>query len=215
MHKAERILKAIRKLGEKGLPLERVYRNLYEPELYLMAYGKLYSNRGAMTPGATDETVDGMSLERIKRITDALRTEQYNFKPVRRVYIPKSGRPYQRRALGLPTFSDKLVQEVVRMILEAYYEPRFSNHSHGFRPDRGCHTALKEIKSTFTGSTWYVEMDVKGCFDNIDFKRLLEILGKDIKDGRLLNLIERMLKAGYMADWQYHKTYSGTPQGGV
>lgn len=214
MQKAENILKAIRKLGEKGHKLERVYRNLYEPELYLMAYGRLYRNTGALTPGSNTDTVDGMSKKKIQTIIEQLREEKYNFQPARRVYIPKT-RGYGKRPLGLPTFTDKLVQEVVRMMLEAYYEPRFSNHAHGFRPNRGCHTALAEIKNTFTGTVWYVEMDIKGCFDNIQHDKLIEILKEKIDDGRFINLIHRMLKAGYMEDWQYHHTYSGTPQGGV
>lgn len=212
MQKAEKILKAIRKLGEKGVTLDRIYRNLYEPELYLVAYGRLYSNEGALTPGTTDETVDGMSLRTIQTIINSLKEEKYNFSPARRTYIPKSN---GMRPLGLPTFTDKMVQEVVRMILEAYYEPRFSPHSHGFRPGRGCHTALREIKKSFTGAVWYVEMDIRGCFDTISHERLLEILRENISDGRFLNLIRRMLKAGYMEEWQYHKSYSGTPQGGV
>lgn len=214
MQKAENILQAISKMGEKRIPLTRVYRNLYSEELYLLAYGKLYSNQGALTTGVdTEDTVDGMSLERIRRIISLLRNERYNFKLARRVYIPK--KKYGERPLGLPTFTDKLVQEVVRMMLEAYYEPQFSDNSHGFRTGRGCHTALAHIKRKFTGTVWYIEGDIKGCFDNIDHDVLLEILKRQIQDGRFLNLIHRMLKAGYLEEWTYHKTYSGTPQGGV
>jgi Reverse transcriptase (RNA-dependent DNA polymerase) len=139
MRGADTILAIIRERGRKGLPLERVYRLLFNRELYLRAYARLYPNKGAMTKGSTDETVDGMSLEKIDAIIEALRYERYQWTPVRRVYIPKANG--KKRPLGIPSWSDKLVQEVLRSILEAYYEPQFDDHSHGFRPNRGCHTA--------------------------------------------------------------------------
>jgi group II intron reverse transcriptase/maturase len=213
MQKAESIIRAMQKLGDQRATLTRVYRNLYCEELYLLAYGKLYQNKGAMTAGVTEETVDGMSRERISQIIIKMRQESYQFAPLRRSYIEK--RDGGKRPLGIPTFSDKLVQEVVRRLLEAYYEPQFSEHSHGFRPDRGCHTALAHIKKKFTGTVWYIEGDIRGCFDNIDHERLLTFLQADIQDGRFVNLIRRMLKAGYLEDWRYDKSYSGTPQGGV
>ena len=162
-----------------------------------------------MTKGITAETVDGMSLAKIDRIIDALRYERFRWTPVRRVNIPKPGKT---RALGIPTGPDKLLQEVIRMILEAYYEPQFSDHSHGFRPHRGCHTALSEVTRTWTGTRWFVEGDIKGCFDNIDHDVLLSVLGEKLHDNRFLRL---KLKAGYVEDWKYGRTLSGTPQGGV
>ena len=214
MQKAEQILQAIRKLGEQRAPLTRVYRALYSEDLYLAAYSKIYRNKGAMTPGSENDTADGMSIERIRNIIEELRYERFRFKPARRTEIPKkSGRG--KRKLGLPNFTDKLVQEVLRMILEAYYEPRFQDSSHGFRPLRGCHTALKRIKESFRASAWFIEGDIKGCFDNIDHSTLLTILKRDIHDGRLLNLIRLGLEAGVMEGWEYHRTYSGTPQGGI
>ena len=213
MQKAETILQIIQKQGEQGNPLKRVYRHLFNEEMYLRAYGKLYKNKGALTEGVTADTVDGMSMKRIEMTIEQMRQERYNFKPARRVKIPKSNG--QTRALGLPTFTDKLVQEVVKAILEAYYEPQFSEHSHGFRPNRGCHSALKHIKQRFMGTVWYIEGDIRRCFDDIDHERLLGYLAQDIHDGRFLNLIRRMMKAGYLEEWQYHKTHSGTPQGGV
>ena len=143
MQNAETVLGVLRERGRRGLPLERLYRQLFNPQLYLLAYGRLYSNHGAMTPGVDGETVDGMSQAKIGRIIDALRHERYRFTPVRRVYIPKKNG--KRRPLGLPSWSDKLVGEVMRLLLEAYYEPQFSDRSHGFRPGRGCHTALSEV----------------------------------------------------------------------
>lgn len=156
MRTAETILNIIRDRGQRGQPLERVYRLLYNRDLYLCAYGKLYRNKGAMTPGATAETVDSMSLEKIDTIIDALRRERYRWTPVRREYIPKQNG--KLRALGLPAWSDKLLQEVLRMLLEAYYEPQFSQYSHGFRPARGCHTALREIQR-WDGVKWFIEGD--------------------------------------------------------
>jgi group II intron reverse transcriptase/maturase len=213
MQKAENILRAIRKLGVNKHPLTNVYRNLYCEELYLLAYDRLAKNQGSLTRGISPDTIDGMNQERIRKIITALRYERYNFQPVRREYIPKSNGG--KRPLGIPSFSDKLVQEAVRLIIEAYYEPQFSQYSHGFRPMRGCHTALAYIKRGFTGTVWYIEGDIQGCFDAIDHERLLSILRTSIPDGRFVNLIRRMLKAGYLENWRYHKTHSGVPQGGV
>jgi group II intron reverse transcriptase/maturase len=213
MQKADTLLNIYRERGSKGLPLERVYRHLFDPDLFLRAYGKIYRNAGATTKGTTEETVDGMSLRRIHRIIDSLRRERYTWTPVRRTEIPKANG--KTRPLGIPTWGDKLVQEAVRTLLEAYYEQRFSDHSHGFRPKRGCHTALTEIREQWKGTVWFIEGDIKGCFDNIDHTVLLEIIARDIHDGRLIRLIEGMLKAGYMEDWRYKETLSGTPQGGI
>ncbi len=163
MRKAKTILSIIRKRGQHELPIKDTYSMLYQKDLYLRAYGKLYSNDGAMTEGATSETVDGMSLEKIDTIINALRNERYRWTPVKRVYITKKNG--KSRPLGLPTWSDKLLQEVIRLILEAYYDPQFSNHSHGFRPKRGCHTALKEVMIKGKGTKWFIEGDLSACFD--------------------------------------------------
>src|SRR4051812_19024496 len=166
-----------------------------------------------MTKGVTGETVDGMSEEKIETLIRELREEKYQPTPVRRTYIPKANG--KTRPLGIPTWRDKLVQEAIRLILDAYYEPKFSPRSHGFRPGRGCHTALTEVQRTWKGTVWFVEGDIRGCFDNIQHRMLLEIIGRDIRDGRFVALVEKFLKAGYLEDWKYHRTYSGTPQGGV
>ena len=213
MRPAETVLNVIRERGERGLPLENIYRLLYNRELYLRAYGRLYSNQGAMTKGTTAETVDGMSLAKIDRTINELRYERFRWTPVRRVNIPKPNG--KTRPLGIPTWTDKLLQEVIRMILEAYYEPQFSDHSHGFRPDHGCHTALSEVVTYWTGVRWFVEGDIKGCFDNIDHEVLLAALGEKLHDNRFLRLLKYLLKAGYLEDWTYGRTLSGTPQGGV
>src|SRR5215472_4504466 len=174
MQSAETVLGVLRERGRRGLPLERLYRQLFNPQLFLLAYGKLYSNKGAMTPGVDNETVDGMTLGKIDRIIDALRHERYRFRPARRVYIPK--RDGKQRPLGLPTWSDKLVGEVVRLLLEAYYEPQFSDRSHGYRPRRGCHTALSEVANTWTGTAWFIEGDVSDCFGSFDHEIMVQIL---------------------------------------
>jgi group II intron reverse transcriptase/maturase len=166
-----------------------------------------------MTPGVDGKTPDGMSLGRIREVIGLLKAERYRFSPVRRVHIPKKNGSL--RPLGLPTWSDKLVGEVVRLLLEAYYEPQFSSRSHGFRPGRGCHTALDEIASTWTGTTWFIEGDIADCFGSLDHEVMLAILAERIHDGRFLALVSDMLRAGYMEDWIWHATYSGAPQGGV
>lgn len=192
----------------------RLYRYLLRPDIYYIAYQNLYSNKGAGTKGINDDTADGFSEKKISIIINSLASESYTPKPVRRTYISKKSSS-KLRPLGLPTFTDKLIQEVLRLILEAIYEPIFLDTSHGFRPKRSCHTALKMIKREFGGARWFVEGDIKGCFDNIDHQVLISIIQKKVKDARFIKLIHKFLKAGYMENWNYHKTYSGTPQGGI
>jgi group II intron reverse transcriptase/maturase len=213
MQSAETVLGVLRERGRRGLPTDELYRQLFNPQLYLLAYGRIYSNKGAMTPGADAETADGMTLGKIERIIDALRHERYRFEPVKRLYIPK--KDGKQRPLGLPSWSDKLVGEVVRLLLEAYYEPQFSDHSHGYRPGRGCHTALRDVVCTWTGTTWFIEGDISRCFDQLDHQVMLAALGEKIHDNRLLRLIGQMLRAGYLEDWVWNATLSGAPQGGV
>ena len=213
MQSAATVLDVLRERGRRGLSCEELYRQLFNPHLYLLAYGRLYSNHGAMTPGPEGETVDGMSLARIGSVIDALRHERYRFQPVKRVYIPKkSGK---LRPLGMPSWSDKLVGEVIRLLLEAYYEPQFSGRSHGFRPGRGCHTALSEVTAKWTGTVWFIEGDISDCFGSLDHEVLLSTLAENIHDNRFLRLIGQMLQAGYLEDWEWNATLSGCPQGGV
>jgi len=193
----------------------RLYRYMLRPDLYYLAYKSLYANKGASTKGVDNDTADGFSQEKIMKIIQSLTDETYSPKPVRREYIEKKGNSNKKRPLGIPTFTDKLVQEVLRMILEAVYEPTFSNFSHGFRPNRSCHTALKSLKNEFTGVTWFIEGDIKACFDTINHQVLIGIIGTKIKDARLIKLVWKFLKAGYMENWKYHSTYSGCPQGGI
>jgi len=214
MQNAEAVMDVLRERGRRGLPCTELYRQLFNPDLYLMAYGRLYSNHGAMTPGADGETVDGMSMGKIGRIIDAVRHERYRFLPARRVWIPKN-QGKKMRPLGLPSWADKLLGTVVRLLLEAYYEPRFSARCHGFRPARGCHTALTEVANLWSGTTWFIEGDIADCFGSLDHDVMLAILGEHIRDNRFLRLVRNMLQAGYLEDWQYHATLSGCPQGGV
>jgi group II intron reverse transcriptase/maturase len=213
MQNAEQILQAVQKMGEKRVPLTRVYRSLFSEDLFLAAYDKIARNRGALTAGTDRDTADGMNRERIGRIIKQLRYERFKFRPARRIQIPKKSGG--TRPLGIQNFTDKLVQEALRLVLEAYYEPRFRDSSHGFRPKRGCHTALASLQHKFKGAAWFIEGDIRGCFDHVDHEVLKEILARDIQDGRLLNLLRMSLEAGYMEDWQYNRTYSGTPQGSI
>jgi group II intron reverse transcriptase/maturase len=213
MQSAETVLGVLRERGGRGLPCDELYRQMFNPQLYLLAYGRIYSNQGAMTPGATEETVDGMSRGKIDGIIDAMRHERYQFSPARRTFIPKKNG--KMRPLGMPTWSDKLVGEAVRLLLEAYYEPTFSDRSHGFRPERGCHTALREVAITWTGTTWFIEGDVSDCFGSLDHEVMITTLAEKIHDNRFLGLIHKMLTAGYLEDWVWNATLSGAPQGGV
>lgn len=212
MRSSETVLGMLQDRGKRGLPMHDLYRQLYNPHLYLRAYARLYSNDGAMTKGTTEETVDGMSLKKIFEIIELLKQERFCWTPVRRTHIPKKNG--KKRPLGLPTWTDKLVQEVLGSLLEAYYEPQFSEASHGFRPQRGCHTALSEIR-TWRGTHWFIEGDIKACFDQLNHCVLLDILADNIHDNRFLRLIKQLLQAGYLDDWRYYATYSGSPQGGV
>ncbi len=213
MRSPSTVLENLQKHAEdKTYQYERLYRNLYNPQFYLLAYQNLYANKGSLTAGVDGTTLSGMNMERINRIIESLKDRSYQPNPAKRQYIPKkSGKGL--RPLGIPSSDDKLVQEVVRIILESIYEPTFQNTSHGFRPNRSCHTALSQIQNRFTAVSWFVEGDIKGCFDNIDHHRLVEILKRRIKDEAFIDLIWKLLRAGYMEEWMQQQTYSGTPQG--
>lgn len=193
---------------------KRLYRNLYNADFFLKAYQNIYAKEGNMTAGTDGKTIDGMGTERIQKIIESLKNHSYQPKPARRKYIRKKN-SNKKRPLGIPSADDKLVQEVVRMLLESIYEPTFSKFSHGFRPNRSCHTAMIQIKANFTGVTWFIEGDIKGFFDNIDHHTLINILRKRIHDEYFISLIWKFLKAGYIEDWKYVQTFSGTPQGSI
>jgi group II intron reverse transcriptase/maturase len=214
----QQYLELVNDRGQRGLELKRVYRNVRREDLLMGAYNKLYANKGATTPGPDPrDTVDGMSMEIVRGIAQDLKDGTYRWKPNRRTYIRKARPQGSRklRPLGIPCWRDKMVQEVLRSILEAYYEPQFSDSSHGFRPQRGCHTALKEIVFTWRGTKWFIEGDIRGCFDHIDHRILLEIVAQKVQDVFFIKLLRQMLKAGYLEDFRYNNTMSGTGQGGV
>lgn len=201
------------KAGNEEYHYERLYRNLYNEEFYLLAYQNIYASEGNMTAGADGKTIDGMGMDRIRKLIEKVKDHSYQPSPARRTYIEKKNG--KKRPLGIPSFDDKLVQEVVRLILESIYEPTFSNLSHGFRPNRSCHTALQQIQGTFTGVKWFIEGDICGFFDNIDHTVLINILRRRIHDEYFIALLWKFLKAGYVEDWTFHNTYSGTPQGSI
>lgn len=214
MRSPERVLNSLNEHSkDSSYKFERLYRILFNEELFYVAYQKIASNGGSTTKGSDGRSIDEMSLARIETLIASLKDESYQPHPSRRVHIPKKNG--KTRPLGIPAFEDKLVQEVVRMILEAIYEGHFETTSHGFRPKRSCHTALLHIQKTFSGTKWFIEGDIKGFFDNIDHDVLVGILRERISDDRFIRLIRKFLKAGYVEDWKFHNTYSGTPQGGI
>ena len=215
MQNSKIVLYNLSKQAEKeNYRYDRLYRNFYNKEFYIKAYTKICKNEGSATKGIDDETADGFGEEKIESIIMLMKNETYQPKPVRRVNIPKKNSD-KKRPLGIPTFTDRIIQEICRSMLEAIYEPTFSEFSHGFREKCSCHTALINIKNTFTAVNWFVEGDVKGFFDNINHHILIDILRKRISDERFIRLIWKFLRAGYLEDWKYNKTYSGTPQGGI
>lgn len=214
MRSPERVLNSLNEHSkDSSYKFERLYRILFNEELFYVAYQKIASNGGSTTKGSDGRSIDEMSLARIETLIASLKDESYQPHPSRRVHIPKKNG--KTRPLGIPAFEDKLVQEVVRMILEAIYEGHFETTSHGFRSKRSCHTALLHIQKTFSGAKWFIEGDIKGFFDNIDHDVLVGILRERISDDRFIRLIRKFLKAGYVEDWTFHNTYSGMPQGGI
>jgi len=196
-----------------GRKITKLHSVMNIREIWYEAYANIYSNKGAMTKGIDEDTLDGMSHKRIDKIINSLSEGTYRCKPVRRVYIPK--RNGKLRPLGIPSGTDKMVQTVCKIILERIYEPIFSKFSHGFRPQKSCHTALEKIQALGKGTKWFIEFDIKGFFDNMNHDIMINLLEKKIDDKRFIKIIKGMLKAGYLEDWTYHDTYSGTPQGGI
>ncbi|SDC59865.1 group II intron reverse transcriptase/maturase [Shouchella lonarensis] len=202
-----------RQAHKKDYVHDRLYRILYNPQMYIKAFSNIYKNDGSATAGVDGQTASNFSEENTTKVISALKDECYQPAPARRVYIPKKNG--KKRPLGIPAFYDRIVQEVCRMILEAIYEPNFHYSSHGFRPNKSCHTALKQIERALTGVNWFVEGDIKGFFDNIDHHVMINLLRKRIQDEKFIRLMWKFLKAGYTEDFRYNKTFSGTPQGGI
>ena len=211
--KTEKTLAIYNKRGKEQKKLQRVYRELFKPELYELAYAGIYANLGATSKGIGKESLDGMSTKRIDKIIEEIKSERYKWRPVRRTYISKGNG--EKRPLGIPSGDDKILQAAMKLLLESYYEPTFSIRSHGFRPQRGCLTALMQVAQKHQAATWFIEGDIKGCFDNIDHEILIKIMGEKIEDGRILSLTQKLLKAGHMEEERKRTPYSGTPQGGI
>jgi group II intron reverse transcriptase/maturase len=206
-------LEIMHKLGTESKIVTKVFRRSLDLRLFIAAYTELARNKGSLTAGNNGETIDGSSIEKLEELIRTLRNKEFRWTSVKRIYVPKSNG--KKRPLGIPDWQDRVVQMVLKMVLESYYEPQFLDNSHGFRPQRGCHTALLQIKQSWSGMKWFIEGDIEGCFDNISHELILKLIGRQIKDNQILSLIKQMLQAGYMEDWQYHKSYSGTPQGGI
>ncbi|PGV17268.1 group II intron reverse transcriptase/maturase [Bacillus cereus] len=214
MRNPNEVLNSLRTMASNtDYKFKRLYRNLYNPEFYYMAYSKIYAKEGNMTKGTDGKNIDGMSIERINTLIDKIKHETYKPYPARRIYRKKANGG--KRPLGIPSMDDKIIQEIIRSILESIYESTFSDDSHGFRPKKSCHTALIQIQKTYRGVRWFVEGDIKGFFDNINHHSLINILKRRIDDEKFIRLIWKFLRAGYLEEWTYNNTFSGTPQGGI
>lgn len=213
MRDPSRILQVLNDRGRRGLGVNRIYKHLLNPELVLAAWAEIYDNSGALTPGVdAADTAEGMSMDRVDEIIALLKSGRYRPRPVRRVHIPKKNGT--TRPLGLPGFRDKLVGQMIRMLLEAYYEPQFRPTSYGYRPARGVAHAVEDV-CRWTGTIWWIEGDISDCFGSLDHDVMMAVLAEKIDDERLLRLIRRFLEAGYLEDWQWQPTEAGAPQGGV
>src|SRR5258708_10538501 len=189
-----RRMEALATISKQGKPINGLFRLMETPLLWYEAYANIYANKGAITPGVDATTLDGFSEKRVTAIIVRLKAGTYRFRPTRRMYVPKANG--KKRPLGMSSGDDKLVQEVVRSILEKIYEPIFEESSHGFRPDRSPHTALETIKQEWTAVKWLIDMDLRSYFDTINHDLLLSVLQKSIVDTRFLRLIRAMLDAG-------------------
>ena len=199
---------------KQGVRIKHLFRMMtHFPDLWMQAYANIHANKGALTAGVDGSTLDGMSEDRINRVIQLLKDGKYKPEPARRVYVLKKNG--KLRPLGIPSADDKLVQEVVRMLLELIYEPIFSQYSHGFRPKRSCHTALLQVRNEWKGIKWIVDMDISGFYDNIDHEIMIRLLEKKIDDKNFIELIKLFLQAGYLEEWKFNATYTGTPQGGI
>jgi group II intron reverse transcriptase/maturase len=212
-------LETLRKLNSNKEWINHgLYRLMFEEDLYIVAYERIKSKPGNMTPGTDGKTLDSFSLKEIQHIIQLMRTEHFRFKPVRTTFIPKANG--KMRKLGMPCIRDKVVQEVIRMILEAIYDSPYGAYfrptSHGFRPKRSCHTALKEIRDKWSATNWLIEGDIRACFDEIEHHTLIDILRKKIADERFINLIWKFLHAGSLdIRGRRRDSLAGTPQGGI
>jgi len=216
-------------LADKNLINTKILHILSDEKVLIAAYSRIKS-KGNMSPGADEgkETLDGISLEYFHKLSNDLRTGRFQFRPARRLEIPKPEARYLKRTksatscvkggtrpLGVASPRDKIVQQAMLMVMEPIFEPTFSPYSHGFRPRRSCHTALRDIKRTFSVVNWFIEGDIKKCFDSFDHFLIIEEVGKRIRDKGFKDLLFKSLKAGYILGGQYNNTNIGTPQGSI
>jgi group II intron reverse transcriptase/maturase len=215
MNNVSEEMKHLHKLAQRdpGKRFTHLWKLVTDQAWLMQAWEEIRTNKGSMTAGTDNTVATDIDPERISQLSKRLKTGHYRPQPVRRVYIAKSNG--KMRPLGIPTLEDRIVQQALRMVLEPIFEVDFHPCSHGFRRNRSTHTALKDVHRMFTRVTWTIEGDIVGCFDNIPHGRLMKAIGKRIADGKVLQVIQAFLVAGYLEQWQYHKTYSGTPQGGV
>jgi group II intron reverse transcriptase/maturase len=203
---------------EKREDQDFVFNNLIEiisnKETLILAYELIKSNPGSMALGPTKETLDSLTVDWVEKTSRQLMAGKYYFTPAKRVLIQK-GKKNTTHPLGISNSREKIVQKAILLVLEAIYEPIFSPHSHGCREAKGNHTALKEIKTKFSGANWIVEADISKCFDNIDHATLLNILKKKIRCEKTLALIKRALACGYIFESTIHRPKIGIPQGSV
>ena len=189
-----------------------IYKLICDENILFGAYHNIKSNPGNMTPGSDNLTLDGISQKSISSIAQELKNETFQFKPSKREWIPKANG--KMRPLGIPSPRDKIVQKAITMLLELIYDPTFSKYSHGFRPNRGCHTAMRQV-SQWSGTQWAIEGDIKGFFDNVDHHILAELLQKKIGDQQFIDLYWKLVKAGYVEEGIKRDSLLGVPQGGI
>ena len=215
MRDPQRELEHLRALATAN-PIKRFGKllKMVRQEAFLtQAWERVRANKGSRTAGVDGQTKEDITTQTIHDLVQQLAAGGYQPQPVRRVYIPKKNN--QRRPLGIPTISDRIVQVAVAQVLEVIYEPTFRNCSYGFRPERSTLHALRHVANAYrAGATWVVEGDLVKCFDSLPHRVILKCLRQRIKDERFIDLIRRMLQAGVMEDFRYERTYSGTPQGG-
>ena len=192
---------------------KELFRLLRKEDIWIAAYENIKGNKGALTPGVTKETLDGIGLTKLRKLQNKVLDESYQFSPIRQTWIPKA--KGEKRPLGISTSNDKIVQEVIRMVLEAIYEPIFDKRSFGFRKGLAVHDALQYVETQFRWVDWVIEGDIKSAYPTIDHKRLCDILGRRIKDGRFMNLIRKSLKCGVFVNPNTLYSILGVPQGSI
>lgn len=180
------------------------------------SHKRLSGRKAIGVDGITKEEYDNNLDENIQDLIQRMKKQAYKPQPARRVYIPKAGSD-KMRPLGIPSYEDKLVQDVIAQILNIIYEPVFLDFSYGFRPHRDCHGAIKKLNEIIVANKtcYIVDTDIKGFFDNVNHEWMMKFLGERIADSNLLRLIKRFLKAGIMEEGKYQDTDRGTPQGGL